>query len=73
MEPRGVHPTNQNGLTRMRTIAEVEERIAQEQLFLAVARFASNPIAIALAQAHITALEHELFQLRLIDNGGWKP
>lgn len=57
----------------MRTIAEVEERIAQEQIFLAAARFASNPIGVALAQAHLAALEHELFELRLIDSGGWKP
>ncbi|WP_447948248.1 hypothetical protein [Microbacterium maritypicum] len=55
----------------LRTIAEVEERLATEQRFLESARIVDNPIAIALAQAHITALEHELFELRLIDNGGW--
>lgn len=55
----------------MRTIAEVEELLAVEQRFLEAARTVENPIAVALAQAHITALEHELFELRLIDSGGW--
>lgn len=55
----------------MRTIAEVEELLAVEQRFLEAAILVHNPIATALAQAHITALEHELFELRLIDSGGW--
>lgn len=55
----------------MRTIVEAEERLATEQRFLESARIVNNPIAIALAQAHIGALEHELFELRLADSGGW--
>lgn len=55
----------------MKTIAEVEERLAAEQRFLESARIVDNPIGVALAQAHITALEHELFELRLADSGGW--
>lgn len=57
----------------MRTIAEVEQRLAAEQTFLESAVFSNRPISVALAQAHITALEHELFELRLVDSGGWKP
>lgn len=55
----------------MNTIADVEQRLAIEQRFLEAARIVNNPIATALAQAHIRALEHELFRLRLIDEGGW--
>lgn len=57
----------------MRTIAEVEELLAVEQRFLEAAILVHNPIATAMAEAHIAHWERELFQLRLVDEGGWKP
>lgn len=55
----------------MRSIAEVEELLAVEQRFLEAAIVVHNPIATAMAEAHITGYERELFLLRLIDEGGW--
>lgn len=54
-------------------IAVVEERLAAEQRFLDAAITVHNPIAIAMAEAHIKAWEAELFRLRLVEEGGWKP
>lgn len=52
-------------------IAEVEERLAAEQRFLEAAIIVHNPIAIAMAEAHIKQYERQLFELRLVDSGGW--
>ncbi|MDQ0726843.1 hypothetical protein [Microbacterium sp. W4I20] len=54
-------------------ILEVEERLAAEQRFLEAATVVHNPIAIAMAEAHIAGWERELVRLRLAEEGGWKP
>lgn len=55
------------------SIPEAEERLSAEQRFLEAATIVRNPVAIALAESHINRYERELRELRLADEGGWKP
>ena len=49
------------------------ERLAIERRYLAHAQAAGVGSAIALAEAHIRDWEHRVIELRLADEGGWKP
>lgn len=54
-------------------LLEAEQRLAAETSYLDTATHAGNPVAIALAQAHVRYWESVVRQARLEDQGGWRP
>jgi hypothetical protein len=55
------------------TLDEALERLSIERAYLTSAEHTNNPVAIALAQAHVTHWETIVRQKRLEDQGGWAP